>query len=151
MLSTTPVKPISNFDAEAPHASSLSQNCCCSGFAVATPVGVQKVVPSSQLIRFGGLPCESRGSQVVPPDAVQTGAIVTPNAVRKHRMPLRTRGGSDASTQSSRQQSSSSAFTSLHLGCSEVPVANTFGCAGGHPFNATALPILLSAAIAPQC
>ena len=84
-----------NFDAEAPHASSLSRNFCCSGFAVATPVGVQKVVPSSQLIRFGGLPCESRGSQVVPPDAVQTGAIVTPNAVRKHRMPLRKQGSTE--------------------------------------------------------
>jgi hypothetical protein len=76
-------------------------------------MGVQKVVPSSQLIRFGGLPCESRGSQVVPPDAAQTGAVVTPNAVRKHRMPLRTRGGSDASTQSSRQQPS--ALLPVHL------------------------------------
>jgi hypothetical protein len=76
-------------------------------------MGVQKVVPSSQLIRCGGLPCESRGSQVVPPDAAQTGAVVTPNAVRKHRMPLRTRGGSDASTQSSRQQPS--ALLPVHL------------------------------------
>ena len=65
------------------------------------------------LFRFGGLPCESRGSQVAPPDAVQTGAVVTPNAVRKHRMPLRTRGGSDASTQSSRQQPS--ALLPVHL------------------------------------
>ena len=64
---------------------------------------------STTVFRFGGLPCESRGSQVVPPYAVQTGAIVTPNAVRKHRMPLRTRGGSDASTQSSREPQS------LHL------------------------------------
>ena len=44
---------------------------------------------STTAFRFGGLPCESRGSQVVPPDAAQTGAIVTPNAVRKHRVPLR--------------------------------------------------------------
>ena len=77
-----------------------------SPFAVATSVGVQKVVPSSQLIRFDGLPCESRGSQAAPPDAAQTGAVVTPNAVRRHRVPLRTRGGSDASTHSSRQQPS---------------------------------------------
>ena len=27
--------------------------------------------------------------------------------------------------------------TLFHHGCSRAPVANTFGCAGGHPFNAT--------------
>jgi hypothetical protein len=43
----------------------------------------------------GGLPCESRGSQATPPIALQTGAVVTPNAVRKHRMPLRTQGSTE--------------------------------------------------------
>jgi hypothetical protein len=42
-----------------------------------------------------GLPCESRGSQAAPPIALQMGAVVTPNAVRKHRMPLRTRGSTE--------------------------------------------------------
>jgi hypothetical protein len=67
----------------------------------------------------------------------------------------------NASTQSSRQQSSTllghscctarwryrrqyrhcstSLLRILQPGCSGVPAADTFGCAGGHPFNATQL------------
>jgi hypothetical protein len=68
--------------AEAPYASTLYRDFRSLGFTVATPMGVQRVFPSSQLIasrfyfRFGVLPCESRGSQVAHQTRCKRGQLL---------------------------------------------------------------------------
>ena len=75
---------------EAPYASTLpdylSYGLSCSGPTVrCNTVGCaegQTFIATSQVRNFRsyGLPCKSHGSQAAPLTALQTGAIVTPNA-----------------------------------------------------------------------
>ena len=76
------------------------------------------------------------GSQLAPalsylPDAVQTGAIVDSTSLLL--CVIETAEAPNASTLAAAPNAS----TLSYLGCSKVPAANTFGCAGGHPFSAT--------------
>ena len=94
-------QPRSCLAAEAPYASTLYRDFRSLGFTVATPMGVQRVFPSSQLIvsriyfRLGELPCESRGSQVAHQMRCKRGQLLPRLLVRKHRMPQRTGGSTE--------------------------------------------------------
>ena len=123
--------------AEAPCASTLHRDFRSSGFTVATPMGVQRVFPSSQLIasrfyfRFGELPCESRGSQVAHQMRCKRGQLL-PRMLCGSTACLNARGEApDASSPifSPTAFFCTSSFSLSCLGCSEVLVANTFGCA----------------------